>query len=231
MRIYIEMKKNSDSNACLNRLFMKTALQSKFGIINLVLVNNGKQPKVLNYAELIQEYLHHRVDVVCRRTEFELAKAEKRLHIIDGLVIAIDNIDTVVALIKASANTEEASQGLMAKFSLDEIQAEEILKMPLSRLTNLQTQKLLDEKQELITSIAEYQAILADKARIYQIIKTEVQKVSDDFGDDRRTEIVESSGKIEVNIAETIPEEDCVFMITQNQMIKKNDISHLSSAT
>ena len=109
----------------------------------------------------------------------------------------------------------------MAKFSLDEIQAEEILKMPLSRLTNLQTQKLLDEKQELITSIAEYQAILADKARIYQIIKTEVQKVSDDFGDDRRTEIVESSGKIEVNIAETIPEEDCVFMITQNQMIKR----------
>ena len=200
---------------------MKTALQSKFGIINLVLVNNGKQPKVLNYAELIQEYLHHRVDVVRRRTEFELAKAEKRLHIIDGLVIAIDNIDTVVALIKASANTEEASQGLMAKFSLDEIQAEEILKMPLSRLTNLQTQKLLDEKQELITSIAEYQAILADKARIYQIIKTEVQKVSDDFGDDRRTEIVESSGKIEVNIAETIPEEDCVFMITQNQMIKR----------
>jgi DNA gyrase subunit A len=229
MRIYIELKKNSDSHACLNRLFMKTALQQKFGIINLVLVNDGKQPKILNYAELIQHYLKHRLDVVRRRIEFDLAKAQKRLHLIEGLLIAIDNIDEVVALIKKSANTEEAGQTLMTKFGLDEVQADEILKMPLSRLTNLQTQKILDEKQELIGDISKYQSILADKAKIYEIIKSEVQKMSEDYGDERRTELVETSGEILMNIAETVPEEDCVFMITQNQMIKRMTLANYQS--
>lgn len=222
MRIYIELKKNTDSNACLKRLFMRTQLQSKFGIINLILINQGKQPKILNYAELIKEYLQHRLQVVKRRTEFELKKAEKRLHLIEGLLIAIDHIDEVIAIIRKSVNTEEASKKLIERFAFSDIQAEEILKMPLSRLTNLQTQKLIDEKTELIQKITEFQTLLADKQKMYAVIKKELQEIAEQFGDPRRTEIQEAAeATAEIDIKETIPEESCVIMITQNQMIKK----------
>ncbi|UYP48300.1 DNA gyrase subunit A [Candidatus Lokiarchaeum ossiferum] len=221
MRIVIELKKNSDANACLNRLYLKTQLQNSFNIINLMLVNNGLQPQVLNYAEIIKEFIDHREKVIQRRTEFELAKAKNRLHIIEGLLIAINNIDEIVQLIKKSANPAEAAEQMMEKFGLTEIQAAEILKMPLSRLTNLQTQKLVDEETDLKVKIAEFETILGDYNVRLQIVKDETIEMAAMYGDERRTEIQETFEALKINYKETVPEEDCVIMITRNQTIKR----------
>jgi DNA gyrase subunit A len=221
MRIYIELKKGVDSNACLNKLYMKTPMQSSFGIINLALVNNGKKPKICNYAEIIQEFIAHREDVVKRRTQFELKKAQDRLHIIEGLLIAINNIDAVVKLIRKSANISDATQGLMTQFSLSEIQAGEILKMPLSRLTNLQTQKLVEEDTELKAKVKEYQDILGDRNRILGIIKAESLEIAAKYGNPRRTQIEEGEASVRIDYKETVPDEDCVIILTKDQQIKR----------
>jgi len=221
MRIVIELKRNSDANACLNRLYNKTQLQNTFNIINLALINNGRQPKVLTYLEIIKEFIAHREDVIKRRTTFELKKAERRMHIIEGLLIAINNIDAVVQLIKKSADTKDATKALITTYSLTDLQVAEILKMPLSRLTNLQNKKLIDEKDELVKKIKKLKAILADREKILNIIKTESQEISKRYGDERRTEIQEMEEEYKYTYKETVPEEECVIVITQDQKVKR----------
>ncbi|QEE16376.1 DNA gyrase subunit A [Promethearchaeum syntrophicum] len=221
MRIVIELKKNSDANACLNRLYHKTQLQNTFNILNLALINNGRQPKVLNYAEIIKEFITHREEVIKRRTIFNLKKAERRMHIIEGLLIAIDNIDAIVQLIKKSADAKDAAQVLMKNYSLTDLQVTEILKMPLSRLTNLQNKKLIDEKSVLVKTIKELKAILADRNKILNIIKTESKENSKRYGDERRTEIQEMEEELKITYKETVPEEQCVIVITQDQKVKR----------
>ena len=221
MRIVIELKTNSDANACLNRLYVRSQLQTNFNIINLMLVSNGKQPKVLTYVEIIQEFIEHRERVVTRRTQFELKKAEHRLHIIEGLLKAIDHIDEIVAMIKASANPQDASDKLQAQFGFSEEQTAEILKMPLSRLTNLQTQKLLDEKIELIAKIVEFEDILGNRSRLLAVIKEEVQELMKQYGDERKSKIETVAEELTIEEIQTVPEEECVIIITQNQTIKR----------
>ncbi len=221
MRIVIELKRNSDANACLNRLYNKTQLQNTFNIINLALINNGRQPKVLNYLEIIKEFITHREDVIRRRTAFNLKKAERRMHIIEGLLIAIDNIDAIVQLIKKSADAKDATKVLMNNYSLTDLQVTEILKMPLSRLTNLQNKKLIDEKDELVKKIKKLKAILADRKKILQIIKTESHEITKRYGDERRTEIQEMEEEYKFTYKETVPEEECVIVITQDQKVKR----------
>jgi len=221
MRIVIELKRNSDANACLNRLYNKTQLQNTFNIINLALINNGRQPKVLTYLEIIKEFITHREDVIRRRTAFDLKKAERRMHIIEGLLIAIDNIDAIVQLIKKSADAKDAAKGLITTYTLTDLQVAEILKMPLSRLTNLQNKKLIDEKDELVKKIKKLKAILADQKKILQIIKTESQEISKKYGDERRSEIQEISEEYKYSYKETVPEEECVIVITQDQKVKR----------
>ncbi len=221
MRIVIELKRNSDANACLNRLYNKTQLQNTFNIINLALINNGRQPKVLTYLEIIKEFIAHREDVIRRRTIFDLKKAERRMHIIEGLLIAIDNIDAVVQLIKKSADAKDAAKALITTYSLTDLQVAEILKMPLSRLTNLQNKKLITEKDELVKKIKKLKAILADRKKILQIIKTESQEISKRYGDERRSEIQEMEEEYKYTYKETVPEEECVIVITQDQKVKR----------
>jgi DNA gyrase subunit A len=229
LQIYIALKKNSDPNACLNRLFVKTKLQIKFSINSLALFKNGLQPKILTYAEILREFITHRVIVIRKRTVYNLKKAENRLHINEGLLIAINNIDAVVELIKQSENPQEAHQKLIQEFSLSDLQAEAILKMPLSRLTNLQTQKLVTEKQDLLSNITEYKAILADKQKIYGIIKKETRDLMDKYGDARRTEIRENAPNVNLTYEKTIPEEESVIILTENQIIKRMALSHYQS--
>ena len=221
MRIVIELKQNSDANACLNRLYLRTQLQTTFGIINLMLVNKGKQPKILNYVEIIQEFIQHREQIIIRRTQFELTKAKKRLHLIEGLLKAIDNIDEIVAIIKKSSTTQDAAGKLQTRFQFSDLQVQEILKMPLSRLTNLQTQKLVDEKANLQNKIKEYEEILAHQPKRYEIIKQETLSLMKEYGDPRKSEIVMNVGDISIEQRETEPEEECVIIITQNQKIKR----------
>ncbi|MHA1719584.1 MAG: DNA gyrase subunit A, partial [Promethearchaeota archaeon] len=221
MRVVIELKKNSDANACLNRLYNKTQLQSTFNIINLALINNGRQPKVLSYSEIIKEFIAHREKVIRRRTTFELKKAERRMQIIEGLLIAINNIDAVVQLIKKSKSTNEAAKNLMTNYSLTDLQVSEILKMPLSRLTNMQTQKLVDEKNDLVNIIKNLKTILGDQNQILSIIKKESIEITKKYGDERRTEIREMEAESKITYKETVPEEECVIVITQDQKVKR----------
>jgi len=229
MQIYIALKKNSDPNACLNRLFVKTNLESRFSINNLALIKNGKLPQVLTYPEILQEFIIHRVIIIRKRTEFLLKKAKNRLHINEGLLIAINNIDEVVKLIKKSEDPQDARQNLIKDFLLSHIQAEAILKMPLSRLTNLQTQNLLKEKQALLLSINEYNAILADKQKIYEIIKKETRDLIEKYGDERRTKIRDEAPSQNLTYKETIPEEESVIILTENQIIKRMALSNYQS--
>ncbi|GAH49784.1 unnamed protein product, partial [marine sediment metagenome] len=185
----------------------------------------GLQPKILSYAEILREFITHRIIVIRNRTEYKLKKAESRLHINEGLLIAINNIDEVIELIKKSENPQEARQKLTQKFSLSDSQAEAILKMPLSRLTNLQTQKLIEEKQDLLLNITKYKAILADKQKIFEIIKKETRDLIDKYGDERRTEIREKAPDVTLTYKETIPEEETVIVLTENQMIKRMALS------
>ncbi|MHA1746110.1 MAG: DNA gyrase subunit A [Promethearchaeota archaeon] len=221
MRVFIELKQNSDANACLNRLFQRTQLQNTFSIINLALINNGLQPKVLNYAEILQEFITHREKVISRRTAYDLKKAKARMHIIEGLLIAISAIDEVVRIIKASSDIKGATTNLITKFSLTSIQAAEILKMPLSRLTSLQTKKLNDEQADMLLKIQDYEEILADRQNRLNIIKKETQDLAAKFSNPRRSIIKEMVSHGQTKIRETIPEEECVIMITKNQTIKR----------
>jgi len=191
MRIVLELKKNAQPVIIKNILFTRTRLETNFPVTNLVLINNGKQPKILNLKELIEEYINHRLDIVYKRTQFAFLKAQERLHKVEGLRIALKNIDEVVNIIKSAKDTEDAKNKLIKTYEISEIQVKAILNMPLSRLTNLEQQKLIDEEKELNKKIKEYEIILKSRQERLEIIKIELSELSKKYGDERRTEIIE----------------------------------------
>src|SRR5512138_3108442 len=194
LRIVIDLKRGEVGDVILNNLYKHTALQSSFGVIMLAIV--GGRPKVLSLVELIDNFIEFRREVVRRRTEFELRKAEARRHILEGLKIALDHLDAVIALIRAAKNPGEARDGLITRFSLSQIQAQAILDMQLQRLTGLERQKILDELAELLKTIERLRAILASERLLMQIIVDELRDVQKRYGDERRTEIIDATGEL-----------------------------------
>jgi DNA gyrase subunit A len=223
VRIVIELRKDSYPKKVLNQLFKLTPLQTNFHFNMLALVN-GIQPKILGLSEILSEFIKHRQVVIRRRTEFELKAAKARAHILEGYKIALDHIDEVIKLIRASETSEIAQSGLMEKFGLTEIQAQSILAMQLRRLTGLEREKIENELKELLALIAKLEAILADEAEIFKIIKSELLEVKEKFGDDRRSKIINSElGKF--SDEELIPEEDSVILLTTENYIKRTLVS------
>ncbi|MDM5231127.1 DNA gyrase subunit A [Lysinibacillus pakistanensis] len=218
MRVVIEIRKDSNANVVLNNLYKQTAMQSSFGINMLSLVNG--QPKVMGLKEMLHHYLEHQKVIIRRRTEFDLRKAEDRAHILEGLRIALDHIDEIIAIIRGSRSGEEAKPQLMERFNLSERQAQAILDMRLVRLSGLEREKIEAEYQELQVLIAELKAILADEAKIVDIIRTEILELKERFNDKRRTEI--TSGGIEmIEDEDLIPVENSVVTLTHNGYIKR----------
>jgi len=218
MRIVIELKKGAIVKVVLNQLFSHTSLQSSFGVINLALVQG--QPRSLNLKELVRYFVEHRVVVVTRRTKFDLNKAQERAHILDGLVIALANIDEVVAIIKGSRDIETARKGLMDRFLLSEAQTQAIVEMRLGRLTSLEVEKLQQELAELKVLIEYLQSLLADGKKLRGVIKDEIRVISEKFGDPRRTEIVYD--EIEsINLEDLIKKEEMVILISNVGYIKR----------
>ncbi|WP_019157232.1 DNA gyrase subunit A [Robertmurraya massiliosenegalensis] len=222
MRIVIEVRKDANANVLLNNLYKHTALQTSFGINMLALVNG--HPKVLNIKECLHYYLQHQQVVIRRRTEFELRKAEARAHILEGLRIALDHIDEVIALIRGSQTTEIAREGLMSTFGLSEKQAQAILDMRLQRLTGLEREKIEEEYQNLMNLIAELKAILADEEKILEIIREELLEIKERYNDKRRTEIV-TAGLENIEDEDLIPRENIVVTITHNGYVKRLPVS------
>ncbi|WP_409303572.1 DNA gyrase subunit A [Peribacillus sp. SCS-155] len=222
MRIVIEVRRDANANVLLNNLYKQTAMQTSFGINLLALVEG--QPKVLNLKQCLEYYLQHQQVVIRRRTEYELRKAEARAHILEGLRIALDHLDQVIALIRSSRTTEIAREGLMTQFSLSEKQAQAILDMRLQRLTGLEREKIEEEYQELVALIAELRAILADEEKVLEIIREELTEIKERFNDERRTEIV-VSGLENIEDEDLIPEENIVVTLTHHGYIKRLPVS------
>ncbi len=225
MRIVIILKKEAKANVVLNNLFKHTQLQSAFNINNIALVNG--RPKMLNLKQLIHYYVQHRHEVVVRRTQFDLEQAEKRKHILEGLIIAVDNIDEVVRIIRAAANTEEAQNKLMERFSLSEIQARAILDMRLRALTGLSRDELHKEYEELLKLIDYLNSILNDEVLRMTIIKDELTILKDKFGDERRTEIIPSAG--EFNPEDFFADDDMVLTISNLGYIKRTPLTEFKT--
>jgi DNA gyrase subunit A len=221
MRIVIELKRGEMPEVILNNLYKHTALQSSFGIIMLAIV--GGRPKVLNLLELVEIFIDFRREVVRRRTEFELRKAEARYHILEGLKIALDHLDAVITLIRASKTPPEAREGLMTNFGLSQVQAQAILDMQLQRLTGLERQKILDELAELLKTIERLRAILASDRLLAQIVVDELREVKTNYGDDRKTEIIDAESG-EISIEDLITEEDMAITVNTGY-IKRTAIS------
>ncbi len=221
LRIVVELKRGEVPEVILNNLYKHTPLQSSFGIIMLAIV--GGRPKVLNILELVESFVEFRRDVVRRRTEFELRKAEARYHILEGLKIALDHLDRVIALIRGSKNPAEAREGLVTQFGLSTIQAQAILDMQLQRLTGLERQKILDELAELLKTIERLRAILASERLLMQIIVDELKEVREKYGDDRRTEIIDETG--ELSVEDLIADEDMAITVTATGYIKRTAIT------
>ena len=222
IRIVVELKKGEENELILNSLYKHTDLQNTFGIIMLALVNNA--PKVLNLKEILQKYLEHRFEVVTRRTQFELDKAERRAHILEGFKIALDNIDEVIRIIRGSKDANEARESLMNKFAFTEIQAKAILDMRLQRLTGLERDKIDNEYNELMLLIEELRSILMDDSKKYRIIKEEVIKIKEEFGDKRRTEITDA--RVEIGIEDLIKDEEVVVTLTEKGYVKRTSIDN-----
>ncbi|MDX5448537.1 MAG: DNA gyrase subunit A, partial [Bacteroidota bacterium] len=221
LRIVYVLKRDAVPNVVLNKLFKYTQLQSSFSVNNIALVN-GK-PEQLNLKEIIQHFVDHRHEVVVRRTKYELAQAEKRAHILEGLLIAIDHLDEVIALIRGSATVEEAREGLMQNFSLSEIQARAILDLRLQKLTGLERDKIREEYDELMKQIAYLKEILADEGLRMKIIKEELEEVKEKYGDERQTEIEYAGG--EVSIEDMIPDEEVVITISHAGYVKRTPLT------
>ncbi len=217
MRIVIELKRDVNANVVLNTLYKHTQLQDTFGAIMLALVDG--EPKVLSLHQMIYHYIQHQIDVIRRRTQYDLNKAEARSHILEGLLIALDNIDEVIALIRASRTTQEAREGLMERFGLTERQAQAILDMRLQRLTGLERDKIEAEYQELQKLIAYYREVLANESMVLDIIKTEILEIRRKFADDRRTTISPMEG--EIDMLDLIQEEDMVITMTHFGYVKR----------
>jgi DNA gyrase subunit A len=218
MRIVIDLRRGISPKVILNQLFAHTQLQTAFGVNNLALVRG--LPKTLSLKQMLGYFIAHRKEVVTRRTRFDLAKAEDRAHILQGLKIALDNIDEVIAIIKKSENTEAARLNLIARFTFSEKQAQAILDMRLQRLTSLEVQKIVDELAEVRALIAYLKDLLASEQKILGVVKDETQEISNKFGDDRRTEIIEEEAE-EINIEDLITEEDMVVLISNRGYIKR----------
>jgi DNA gyrase subunit A len=222
MRIVIELKRGESSEVVLNNLYKHTQLQMSFGVIMLAIV--GGRPKVMTLLELIETFVDFRRDVVRRRTEFDLRKAEARYHILEGLKIALDQIDAVITLIRGSKTVPEARDGLIVQFGLSPIQAQAILDMQLQRLTGLERQKILDELAELLKTIERLRAILASERLLMQIIVDELKQIREKYGDDRRTEIIDGESG-DLSIEELITEEDMAITVSNTGYIKRTAIS------
>ncbi len=221
MRIVLELKKGEMAPVILNQLYKHTQMQSTFGVIMLTLVNN--QPRVLNLKKLLDPFLQHRREVVLRRTAFDLRKAEEKAHILEGLRIALENIDRVIELIKASKTPEEAREGLVKKFKLTVIQAQAILDMKLQRLTGLEREKVMEEYKETLKTIESLKAILGSDALLMKIIRDDLLEIKKNYADERRTEIVPEEK--EINIEDLIAEEEMVITISHMGYIKRNPLS------
>lgn len=218
MRIVIELKRTAVAKVVLNQLFLHTALQQNFNVNNLALVNG--RPQLLSLKELIHYFVKHRKEVVIRRTRYDLAKAEERAHILDGLKIALENIDEVISIIKGSADTSEAKSSLMVRFGLTDPQTQAILDMRLQKLTSLETQKIIDELEELRKKIAYYKELLASERLILEVVKQETAAISATYGDDRRTQIVNDEVD-DINIEDLIKEEDVVVVMSNRGFVKR----------
>ncbi|MBS3108257.1 DNA gyrase subunit A [Candidatus Woesearchaeota archaeon] len=222
MSLIIEIKKGFNPETVLNQLYKHSQLQTTFGVIMLAL--DGNQPKIFNLKEAVSSYIFHRKEIVTRRTKFELKKAEDRLHILEGLLICLKNIDAVVALIKKSKDPAVAKHGLMNNYELTEIQAQAILDLKLQRLTSLEQNKINIEHDEIVKLVIELKDILAKEPRIYAIIKDELLDIKNRFGDERRTEIIERDSEPEANESSLINEEDVVVTITNEGYIKQTSL-------
>lgn len=209
MRIVYILKRDAIPNIVLNTLYKYTALQTSFSVNNIALVKG--RPQLLNVKEMIHYFVEHRHEVVVRRTEFELKKAEDRAHILEGLIIASDNIDEVIAIIRGSSNADEARENLIERFKLSEIQAKAIVEMRLRQLTGLEQDKLRAEYDEIVKTIADLKDILANQERRMQIIKDELLEVKEKYGDERRSEINFAGG--DLSIEDMIPDEQVVITI------------------
>ena len=221
LRIVVELKKDAIPNVVLSKLFAYSPLQSSYGVNNIALVNG--RPVLLNLKQLIEEFIKFRIEVVVRRTQYELKKAKARAHILEGLIIAIDNLDEVIKLIRGSKTVDDAREGLMNTFELSEIQAKAILDMRLQKLTGLEREKLKEEYDEVMKEIERLEGILADESQQRSIIKQELAEIKDQFGDERRTEINYSDG--EINIEDMIPNEEVVITISHLGYVKRTKIS------
>jgi len=221
MRIVIELKRDAVPEVVLNQLYKLTPMQESFGVILLAIVDN--RPKLLTLKDALQVFIGHRKEVVTRRTAFELRKAEARLHILDGLKIALDHLDAVIQLIRAAKDPATAKAGLMQQFALSELQAQAILDMRLQRLTGLERDKILEERAEVIQQITRFKEILANEAEVYKIIVEELQAVKKLYADARRTEIVDEA--TEISIEDMIVEEDMVVTISHDGYIKRNAVT------
>jgi len=221
VRVVIELKRNEIPLVVLNNLFKLTQLETTFGVIMLALVNN--RPEILNLKQILHHFLEHRREVVVRRTAFELRKAEERAHILEGLKIALDNLDAVIALIRRSRSPDEARAGLMGQFNLTEIQANAVLDMRLQRLTQLERTKLVEEYQEVLKQIEYLKSVLASQALVRNIIKEELIEIREAYKDERRTQIVKEEA--EISLEDLIAEEEVIVTISHSGYIKRNAVS------
>ena len=225
MRICIELRRDVNPNIVLNQLYKHTQLQDTFGVIMLALVNN--EPVVMNLLQMLQYYLKHQEEVVTRRTQYDLNNAEKRAHIVEGLLIALDNIDEVIQLIRSSKTAAEAKEKLMERFSLSEPQANSIVEMRLRSLTGLEREKLENEYAELKKVIEEYRAILADRKVLLGVVKKEIIEIRDKYGDDRRTSI--GYDEFDLSMEDLIPNENTVITMTKLGYIKRMSVDNFKS--
>jgi DNA gyrase subunit A len=221
MRIAVALKREQIAQVVINQLFKHTRLESSFGIIFLAVVDG--RPEVLNLKQILEHFVRHRKTMIVRRTRFDLKKAEERAHVLEGLKIALDNLDAVVALIRRSASPAEAKNGLMAAFTLSAIQAQAILEMRLQRLTGLERDKIIEEYQSVLKDIERFKAILASERLVLEIIKAELDELQAEFGDRRRTQIVPSAE--EITLEDMIAEEDMVVTVTRAGYIKRTPLS------
>ena len=225
MRICIELRRDVNPNVILNQLYKHTQLQDTFGVIMLALVNN--EPKVMNILDMLKYYLKHQEEVVTRRTKYDLNKAEERAHILQGLLIALDNIDEVIKIIRGSKNVQEAKAELISRFDLSEVQAQAIVDMRLRALTGLEREKLEAEYAELMKKIEEYRAILADRKLLLGVIRKEILVISEKYGDERRTHI--GYDEFDISMEDLIPRENVVITVTNMGYIKRMSMDTFKS--
>ena len=225
MRIVIELRRDANANVIMNQLYKHTQMQDTFGIIMLALVNN--EPKVMNLLDMLKYYIKHQEEVVTRRTKYDLNKAEERDHILQGLLIALDNIDEVIQIIRSSQNTQVAKDKLMDRFGLTDVQAQAIVDMRLRTLTGLEREKIENEHKELLAKIAELKAILADEKLLLGVIRTEIKEIADKYGDDRRSKI--GFDEYDISMEDMIPRDNTIIAMTNLGYIKRMTVDNFKS--